>query len=555
MPRAERIEHYPDVPENNFIDRLVFRKLRKLNILPSELADDAEYLRRVYLDVIGTLPTPAEARRFLADKRPDRRARLVEELLQRPEFADFWALQWADLLRVDRAALGPKRAYAYYNWIRDSFAANRPFDEFARELVDGRGAAAARWRRPTSTRSSTSRDRPPARWRRFSSACASPAPNAIIIRSTAGARTIITACRRSSPALAITNQQRRGNAPADGLAQARNPRTGVDILAHPLGEKMPAKARAGRSAGGAGRLADPVRAIPGSPATWPTASGPTSSAAGLVEPVDDVRATNPPSNPELLDALADIVVREQVRLARPDPLITASRVYQLSRSRTPPTNATNRTTRGRCLKRLGAEVLLDMVCQTTGVAEHFTGCRRERGPSSCGTARCRTISSKCSAGRSGSVPASANAITSRASPRCCTCSTRREIHAKLSHEGGCVAKLVKRQSSGWTVGRGVVSDVLQPLAAGEGTAGRLWRTCRNTSEAPRGRRRSGVEHDEFAGVPLQSLRSGAVQHRIVGHAFSLTGLHVRLESLTYESGRLSGRNHKEGDRGASPSIL
>ena len=124
VPRAERIAHYPAVPENNFIDRLVFRKLRKLNIVPSELADDAEYLRRVYLDVIGTLPTPAEARRFLADKRPDRRARLVDELLQRPEFADFWALQWADLLRVDRAALGPKRAYAYYRWIHDSIAAN-----------------------------------------------------------------------------------------------------------------------------------------------------------------------------------------------------------------------------------------------------------------------------------------------------------------------------------------------------------------------------------------------------------------------------------------------
>ena len=135
----QRIEHYPQVPENNFIDRLVFRKLRTLNILPSELADDAEYLRRVYLDVLGTLPTTGEARRFLNDKRPDRRARLVEELLRRPEFADFWALQWADLLRVDRAALGPKRAYAYYKWIHDNLAANRPFDEFARALVTAGG--------------------------------------------------------------------------------------------------------------------------------------------------------------------------------------------------------------------------------------------------------------------------------------------------------------------------------------------------------------------------------------------------------------------------------
>ena len=91
VPRAERIDPYPDVPENNFIDRLVFQKLRKLNIVPSDLADDAEYLRRVYLDVIGTLPTADEARRFLDDRRPDKRARLVDELLERPEYADYWS--------------------------------------------------------------------------------------------------------------------------------------------------------------------------------------------------------------------------------------------------------------------------------------------------------------------------------------------------------------------------------------------------------------------------------------------------------------------------------
>ena len=132
VPRAEHIDHYPSVPENNFIDRLVFAKLRKLNIVPSDLCDDAEYLRRVYLDVIGTLPTMDEARRFLDDRRPDKRARLVDDLLERPEYADYWALQWSDLLRVDRQALGPKRAYAYYRWVRESMASNMPFDQFAR---------------------------------------------------------------------------------------------------------------------------------------------------------------------------------------------------------------------------------------------------------------------------------------------------------------------------------------------------------------------------------------------------------------------------------------
>src|SRR5262249_32540340 len=86
-----------------------------------------------------TLPTPEEARRFLADRRPDRRARLVEELLQRPEYADFWALRWSDLLRVDRDKLGPKRAFLYFRWIRDRFVANAPLDRFTRAIVTAEG--------------------------------------------------------------------------------------------------------------------------------------------------------------------------------------------------------------------------------------------------------------------------------------------------------------------------------------------------------------------------------------------------------------------------------
>src|SRR5262249_8012697 len=100
VPRAERIAKWPDLPANNFIDELVYRKLRKLNVLPSEPCDDADFLRRVYLDVIGTLPTSDEARRFLGSKDPAKRQQLVDELLERPEYADYWALKWADLLRI-----------------------------------------------------------------------------------------------------------------------------------------------------------------------------------------------------------------------------------------------------------------------------------------------------------------------------------------------------------------------------------------------------------------------------------------------------------------------
>ncbi len=187
VPRAEKIEPYPNLPSNNFIDRLVFAKLRKLNLLPSDLADDAEYLRRVYLDLIGTLPDAEEARRFLADQRPDKRARIVEELLERPEFADYWALQWADLLRVDRGVLGHKRAYAYYRWIRDRIAANAPLDRLAREVLTAEGPLQEAARR-RSTGWSANRARWPAPCRRSSWECASPVPSAIIILSTAGAR-------------------------------------------------------------------------------------------------------------------------------------------------------------------------------------------------------------------------------------------------------------------------------------------------------------------------------------------------------------------------------
>ena len=193
VPRTERIDPYPAVPENNFIDRLVFQKLRKLNIVPSDLADDADYLRRVYLDVIGTLPTADEARRFLDDKRPDKRARLVDELLERPEYADYWALQWSDLLRVDRQALGPKRAYAYYQ----VGARVGGVESAVRPVCPGRGdggGAAGRGRpRQLLQGRDQARRRGRRRCRRCSWACASAAPSATTTRSTAGARPTTTA--------------------------------------------------------------------------------------------------------------------------------------------------------------------------------------------------------------------------------------------------------------------------------------------------------------------------------------------------------------------------
>ncbi|MGH7173396.1 MAG: DUF1549 domain-containing protein [Gemmataceae bacterium] len=443
VPRSERIEHYPKVPENNFIDRLVFRKLRKLNIVPSELADDAAYLRRVYLDVIGTLPAPAEARRFLDDKRPDRRARLVEELLKRPDFADFWALQWADLLRVDRAALGPKRAYAYYKWIHDSIAANRPFDEFARAFITAEGPLRE------------------AAQANFYKVVNKPGQAASTLAQVfLGVRIACAQCHHHPfdrwsqddyygmtaffNGLAVKNAGGREALSAGGVAKARNPRTHVDIPAHPLGEKMPAKVAAGdhraelaewmtspRNPWFARNLANRV---------WEHFLG-----RGLVEPVDDVRATNPPSNPELLDALAEHVVQNKYDLHALIRIITASRVYQLS-SKPNATNERDEQNYSRArFKRLGAEVLLDMVSQTTGVPERFTGAPPGTRAIQLWDSKVRHYFLK-TFGRPERVSAcECERIHEPSVAQVLHLLNAPEIHAKLSHEGGYVAKLVKRQ--------------------------------------------------------------------------------------------------------------
>src|SRR5690606_24456085 len=117
---------YEQLPRNNFIDDLVWQKLAKLGITPSEPADDATFLRRAYLDVIGRLPSPEEARAFLDDPGSDKRARLVDALLERPEYADFWANKWADLLRPNPYRVGIKATLNYDNWIRESFRQNKP---------------------------------------------------------------------------------------------------------------------------------------------------------------------------------------------------------------------------------------------------------------------------------------------------------------------------------------------------------------------------------------------------------------------------------------------
>src|SRR5437764_3901468 len=146
LPQARKDNKpFPDVPRASLIDRYVFDNLKRMNVLPSGLTTDEQFCRRVYLDVIGVLPTPEELERFLAGKAPDRRAKLIDQLLERPEFVDLRTLRLADMLRLNprkisgEAGFGDRAVILFTEWIRDSVAKNRPYNEFVYDLLAARG--------------------------------------------------------------------------------------------------------------------------------------------------------------------------------------------------------------------------------------------------------------------------------------------------------------------------------------------------------------------------------------------------------------------------------
>jgi hypothetical protein len=131
---------WPSPPANNYIDELVYAKLQQLKFLPSGLCSDEEFLRRVHLDVIGILPTVEETQHFLADADPAKRSKLIDALLQRPEYARFWALKWGDLLKMTSSQVGGEGVFKYHRWLQHSFERNVPYDQFVRELLSAQGS-------------------------------------------------------------------------------------------------------------------------------------------------------------------------------------------------------------------------------------------------------------------------------------------------------------------------------------------------------------------------------------------------------------------------------
>ena len=372
---------YARLPRRNFIDQHVYRKLGLLNLLPSGECDDAAFLRRAYLDLIGTLPTPDEARAFLKDEgarlkdegaRGAARARLVDELLARPEYADYWAMRWSNLLLVDRDPLFPKGAFAYDRWLREAFRENMPFDRFAREIVTASG--------------DTYRDGPA----NFYRALATPVEQAKSLSQLfLGVRIDCAQCHHHpnerwsqddfyAMAAFFAQVRRKGSSEFEQTVFAspdgdvRHPKTDRPVAPKPLGGAAP------EIPSGEDRRQHLARwmTAPGNPffartivnRIWGLLMG-----SGLVEPVDDLRVTNPASNESLLDALARDFVSHGYDLKHLLRTITASAAYQRSGKATPNNIRDTRNYSRFFSKRPVAEVLLDAISQATGVPEAYQG--------------------------------------------------------------------------------------------------------------------------------------------------------------------------------------
>ncbi|MFP6657442.1 MAG: DUF1549 domain-containing protein [Pirellulales bacterium] len=371
IPQRKKLAEQTKLAESNFVDPLVHRQLRRLNIAPSRPATDAEFLRRVYLDIIGTLPRADEARIFLADERTDKRSRLVDRLLQRPEFADYWALKWSDLLRVNRRELGHKQAYEYYRWIHQSFAQNKPLDRFATELLTAAGALA---------------DVPAGH---FYQVVKQPGEMASTVSQLfLGVRIECAQCHHHPydrwsqtdyygmqaffTQVGLKKSPRGEMLLASSNSETKHPQTGEVVFAHALSEPVPAESPKGdrRQLLAAWVTSADNRWFARNLANraWADLLG-----RGIVEPIDDFRLTNPPSNPELLDALAKHLVEHQFDCHELIRTIAGSRTYQRS-CQVNDTNEQDEQNFSRYpFKPIEAEVLLDAVCQVTGTSEKFSG--------------------------------------------------------------------------------------------------------------------------------------------------------------------------------------
>ncbi len=369
---------YTNLPVYNEIDRLVYARHRKLGLLPSATCDDETFLRRASLDLIGRLPNAQQTREFISDRRADKRARLVDRLLEDPNYADHWAVKWGDLIRPNPSRVGVKPVYLLDQWIRDSFRQNKPYDQMVRELLTAEGSshqygpvAMLRDKRdPVDT-------------------------SAFVGQIFLGVRLDCAKCHHHPSekwtqedyyqlAAFFARMKRKGqaiSAPISGEPEYWWS-GGTGVITHPvteavmtpkppLGPEMPyVEGQDSRE-----RLMD-----------WMTASNnPFFAKAivnriwsdllgrGMVDPVDDFRVSNPPTNEALLEWLAQDFINSGFDFKHLLRTIASSHTYQLS-SEPNEYNVADTQNYSRFLKRrMSAEVLLDAVNDLTGVKDQYQG--------------------------------------------------------------------------------------------------------------------------------------------------------------------------------------
>jgi hypothetical protein len=370
---------YAALPVNNEIDRLVYARLKKLGIAPSGVCTDEEFLRRASLDAIGVLPPAEQARQFIASRDPKKRARLVDELLEHPGYADHWAVRWGDLVRPNPSRVGVKPVYLLDQWLREAFRQNMPYDKIVRALLTAQG--------------STHESGPVAIFRDKRE----PADTgAFVSQIFLGVRLDCARCHHHPSekwtqeeyfqlAAFFGQMKRKGqgiSAPisgepeywwyAPGGAGVQHPVTEVVMTPKPPdGPEMPYVEGQDPRA----QLADwmsgsenPFFAKAIVNRIWGEFFG-----RGIVEPVDDFRASNPPTNEDLIEWLARDFIAHGYDLKHLMRTLMNSRVYQLSSLPNEHNLADSKNFSRSYRRRLTAEVLLDAVGDLTGVRDIFSG--------------------------------------------------------------------------------------------------------------------------------------------------------------------------------------
>jgi len=369
---------YTALPVHNFIDELAYARFKTLGLLPSDACADAEFIRRASLDAIGVLPAPDEARRFLEDDSPDKRAKWIDRLLQHPAYADHWATKWADLLRPNPDRAGVKSVFMLDQWLRESFRQNKPYDQFVREILIAQG--------------STHRYGPTVIFRdRREPQDITTLVSQIFL----GVRLECAKCHHHPNekwsqddfyqfAAYFAEMKRKGTGispPISGDFEVFYHAPGGQVK-HPVTEAVMRPKPPDGAPVKFEQEIDPRRAL----ADWVTAAdNPFFARAvvnriwaeffgrGFVDPVDDFRTSNPPTHEPLLDALAKDFVRHGCDLKHLMRTIMRSHLYQLS-SLPNEHNLTDPRNFSRAYRRrLPAEVLADAVADVTGVPTSFLG--------------------------------------------------------------------------------------------------------------------------------------------------------------------------------------